>query len=123
MDFEHVILPSKMREHLDWNNRMPTQFISFYSDLGAARQEMARRQHQSNTPGGGKRDPSSVRMAHVRLSADSGDVWPFSRSEMLAMIAAHSQIDARQLLAVSGVNEWFVWGCVPEVFVCNKLEL
>ncbi|KAK4504547.1 hypothetical protein PRZ48_005463 [Zasmidium cellare] len=81
----HVITPEKLMLHADWNNRKPTQFISFYGDLASARQEAQRRRGQKIVPGGLQRDPDSVRIAHVRLQREA-NVFFFSRDEMLEMM-------------------------------------
>jgi hypothetical protein len=107
----HIITPRAMRQHLDWRNRRPTQFISFYDNqLDASREAQRRRNlHQQG------RGP--IRIAHVRLPRGS-NVWSFSREEMLGMMNALNNNDW-QLMAFSGAREWFVWGFVPDRFVLD----
>lgn len=122
MNAWHVITPLAMNRHLDWSNRNPTQFISFYGDLGAATREQQRRLHQTFVPGGGHRDGNSVRIAHVRLPRDT-NVWAFSRAEMLDMMGVFGQPAQHQTFRTSGPSEWFVWGVVPKDLVQNRSAL
>nr|POF06889.1 hypothetical protein CFP56_31513 [Quercus suber] len=120
---EHVITAQAMRNHLDWNNREDTQFISFYSSLGAASIEQRRRQRQHFVAGVGYREADSVQIAHVRLSRDS-NVWLFSRAEMLGMMKKVTwPMAVHNLWLTSGAQEWFVWWNVPEQFVQNRAHL
>lgn len=122
MNAWHVITPEAMKRHLDWTNRRPTQFISFYEDEQAARREARRRRNQAWVAGVGPRNPASVQIARVRLLRGT-NVWAFSRGEMLSMMGAFGQAARLELLRVSTPGEWFVWGCVPEMAVINREAL
>jgi hypothetical protein len=113
MNAWHVIAPPAMRKHLDWYNRSPTQFVSFYDNKTDASQEWARRRRCPVVPGGKRRDPNSVLMAHVRLPRGT-KVWFFSRQDMLVMMGAFGGTARQEMLQTSGAKEWFVWGVVPE---------
>jgi hypothetical protein len=101
-----VITPKAMRRHLDWRNRVDTQFISFYDNQADARREAQRRRNM-NTWGRG-----SVCIAHVSIPLGKG-VWLFSRQEMLGMMRAVGD-HGIDLMACSGSTEWFVWDHVPD---------
>jgi hypothetical protein len=107
----HVITPKAMRRHLNWQNSVKTQFISFYDNQADARRE-AQRRRRMYTPGRG-----AVRIAHVRLSLGT-NVWFFSRQEMLAMMRAVDDY-GMDLVSCSGRTEWFVWGRVPDEYVVD----
>jgi hypothetical protein len=107
----HVITPKAMRRHLDWHNRVDTQFISFYDNQADAKRE-AQRRRSMNTPRRG-----SVRIVHVRIPLGT-DVWFFSRQEMLDMMRALNDYSL-DLMTCSGPTEWFVWGRVPEEYVVD----
>ena len=95
-----------MRRHLDWRNRVDTQFISFYDNQADARREAQRRRNM-NTRGRGP-----VRIAHVNIPLGEG-VWLFSRQEMLGMMRAVGDCGI-DLMRCSGSTEWFVWDHVPD---------
>jgi hypothetical protein len=119
MNAWHVITPSAMMKHLDWRNRTPTQFISFYDKLEDAEREAQRRRYQLNVPDGGRRFPGTVRIAHVRLPWNT-NVWAFSRAEMLSMMSFVGGQAHLDILRFSARGEWFVWGNVPDEFVLNR---
>ncbi|KAF2453107.1 hypothetical protein BDY21DRAFT_357290 [Lineolata rhizophorae] len=109
----HVITPLKMRKHLDWGNREPTQFISFYDNRDSAFKEARRRRAASLAAFGRRRqlgkqdrDPGTVSVAHVRLDKNS-NVWVFSKEELMRMIPEYD------IFQMAGKNEWFVWEYVP----------
>ena len=116
MNAWHVITPSAMIKHLDWRNRTPTQFISFYNRLEDAQREQQRRRNQ---PYVGRRIRGPVRIAHVRLLPNT-NVWAFSRAEMLNMMGIFSNQAQQQTFSTSAPSEWFVWGFVPDEFVQNR---
>jgi hypothetical protein len=64
MGAQHIIIYDKMAKHLDWKNREPTYFISFYASRAAAWAEAQRRRSHRNV-GGRSRQPDSVRAATV----------------------------------------------------------
>jgi hypothetical protein len=111
----YVITPSAVREHLDWSNRKPTQFISLYDNLNDATREANRR--RNNVWQG--RQPNSVRIAHVRLNGNCG-VWANSRDEILAMMNALEYSGDTDVFRNLGRTEWLVWGFIPEELVVNK---
>lgn len=118
----HVITPIAMKRHLDWKNRIRTQFVSFYDNRAAALQEQQRRSGQRVVKDVGYRDPNSVRIAHVHIPRDT-HLWVFSRTEMLNMMGVFGDAARLDMLKVSGANEWLVWGVVPEELVVNRSEL
>lgn len=122
MNAWHVITPPAMTLHLKWTNRIPTQFVSFYNNMEDASQEWQRRRNQSIVPGGARRDPNSVRIAHVRLPRGT-NVWALSRMEMLDMMAFFGGAARGKMFATSEANEWFVWGSVPNSLVHNRYTL
>ncbi|KAH7012031.1 uncharacterized protein B0I36DRAFT_53917 [Microdochium trichocladiopsis] len=122
MNAWHVITPSAMRKHLEWSNRTLTQFISFYKNQRDAEDEQQRRRNQTRVAGGHYRKPESVRIAHVRLERNT-HVWAFSRKEMLSMMGSLDPASQRELSPMSGLNEWFVWGLVPDKCVENRRSL
>ena len=63
MNAWHVIMPLAMRRHLNWQNRISTQFISFYNNEADARREAQRRVNQRWVPGVGDNEP--VRRAQL----------------------------------------------------------
>lgn len=122
MNAWHVITPSAMIKHLDWGNRTRTQFISFYNSLEDAEREQQRRRNQPYVRDVGRRNPRSVRIAHVRLSRNT-NVWAFSRAEMLSMMGTFGHEAQLQTMRTSAPSEWFVWGVVPDEFVQNRHSL
>lgn len=118
----HVITPNALIRHSDWNNRILTQFISFFDNAGDAHEEAQRRAQQLHVPGGYRRDPNSIRIAHVRLLRGT-NVWVFSRSEMLRMMKSFGGTAAYDMLRVSHPHEWYVWGDVPKENVENRNAL
>ena len=103
MNAWHVITGQAIRRHLDWSNRRPTQFISFYDDLATARREKSRRIDS------GRRQ--AVRIAHIRLN-NGTNVWFFSKQELLSMMQAVNE-PAFDINRTMGRGEWMVWGAVP----------
>jgi hypothetical protein len=122
MNAWHIITPSAMRRHLYWKNRIPTQFLSFYDNMADASQELNRRRSHLFVQGVGRRDPNSVRIAHVRLSRGT-NVWAFSRLEMLDMMDVFGSSARRDMFLTSGASEWFVWGGIPEALIQNRYAL
>lgn len=119
----HVITPVAMRRrHLEWRNRRRTQFVSFYGNVAAATQEWQRRRSQLWAPGVGQRNLNSIRIAHIRLPRNT-NVWAFSRAEMLDMMGTFGSKVRLELSGVSGVDEWFVWGAIPENLILNRHQL
>lgn len=118
----HVITPFAMRRHLNWSNRIPTQFVSFYDNMADAARAQHHRRSRPFVSGGIYRDPNSVRIAHVRLPRGT-NVWAFSRAEMLDMMGVFGNAARLEMLRTSGANEWFVWGVVPEALVQNRHAL
>lgn len=118
----HVITPGALLRHADWRNRQSTQFISFFANRTVAEHEAHRRRLNTYIPGGRRRDPNSVRVAHVRLPRGT-NVWFFSRSEMLRMMQTLGGTAAMNMLQVSHPNEWYVWGDVPDENVENRNNL
>lgn len=104
-----------MKKHLDWGNKVPTQFISFYNSLEAAVREQRRRHSQLH----GTRTPQSSRIAHVRLPRNT-NVWAFSRAEMLSMMGTFGPQAQVEMSQVCARSEWFVWGAVPDELVQNR---
>ena len=117
----HVITPSTMSRHLKWKNRHPTQFVSLYADQTAAQTEAERRMGHVWTPSG-RRDPNSVRIAHIRLPRGT-NVWFFSRAKMLDMMATFGPGAQQAMFATSHPSEWFIWGGVPATDVLNQAQL
>lgn len=104
MDAWHVITGKAIRRHLDWSNRRPAQFVSFYDDLATARRDKSRR------IGSGK-SPQAVRIAHIRLSKGT-NVWFFSKQEWLSMMQAVNE-PRFDINSTMGRRDWIVWGAVP----------
>lgn len=122
MNSWHVITPEALRNHSDWKYRGRTQFISFYGKLESAQKEAQRRRKQEYIPGGGRRDPDSVRIAHVRLFRGT-KVWFFSRDQMLRMMQCFGWNAAYQMTTCSHPDEWYVYGDVPDEHVQNRNDL
>lgn len=118
----HVITPLAVRQHLDWRNRIATQFVSFYGDHAAALVEQQRRIDRPYVPGGQRRDTSTVRVAHVRLPRNT-KVWAFSRLELLDMMAAFGGNARCDTFLTTAPSEWFVWGAIPDDLVLNRHNL
>ncbi|KAM0704590.1 hypothetical protein Q7P35_008824 [Cladosporium inversicolor] len=108
----HVITPKAMRRHLDWRNRVDTQFISFYEDQADAKREAQRRRNMHT------RERGAVRIAHINIPQGS-NVWFFSRQEMLDMMRALGDYGV-DLMSCSGSTEWFVWGRVWQECVLDS---
>jgi len=104
MNAWHVITPSAMRRHLDWNNRIPTQFVSFYDNMADASQPLDQRRGRPIVWGVGLRDPNTVRIAHVRLPRGT-NIWAFSRPEMVNMMDVFGSSARRDMFMTSEANE------------------
>ncbi|KAF2137743.1 uncharacterized protein K452DRAFT_278101 [Aplosporella prunicola CBS 121167] len=120
----HVITVDKIKDHLDWSSRNPTQFISFYNDKDKAIDEANRRREQRWVYNGEedrfkKRYPEKVRIAVVELEKASS-VWVFSREDLKRMLGSHP--DVFYGTHRPGHNEWFVWGHVPRENVAGYLS-
>lgn len=107
----HVISPLAVRQHLNWSNRNPTQFISFYDDLDKAHDERNRR--------AGSRPPDTVHIVVVDLK-NGQDLWANNKQEIMEMMQAFGDT-AFDINATMGRNEWLVWGCVLPQYVAGHV--
>ncbi|KAK2007895.1 hypothetical protein LZ32DRAFT_609898 [Colletotrichum eremochloae] len=117
MNAWHVITPSAIGKHLNWCNKAPTQFMSFYNNLKTARCEQYRRCNQTYVHDVGYRRPESVRIAHVRLPRNT-NVWAFLHEEMLGMMGTFGA--GLEMSRISDPSELFVWWGVPDECVQNR---
>lgn len=112
---QHLITYVKMGQHLDWQNREPTNFISFYDNPCHALTEARRRMQQRYVPNQGTntyRSPESVRIAVVSARRlDNSNAFYFSTSDLIAMLQIPSNHNLRPSLTQ---GEWFVMDFVPE---------
>jgi hypothetical protein len=119
MGAQHIITYDKMAKHLDWRNREPTYFISFYISRAAACAEAQRRRRHWNV-GGNSRQPDSVRVATVSAQAlDHAKVFYFSNEELIKMLVLPSNHPIRSSL---GREEWFVMEFAPRETVVSDVS-
>ncbi|KAF2143149.1 uncharacterized protein K452DRAFT_286000 [Aplosporella prunicola CBS 121167] len=104
---QNDITVTSILRHLDWSNRCPTPFISFYDNRERAFKEANRRRKMPVW----WRDRMSVKVAEIQLTRDSA-VWVFSKKDLLCILGSHPDISR-----MADRSEWFAWGVLPEEYV------
>lgn len=109
---QYIITDQAMANHLNWNNREPTYFISLYDNLDRAQLEANRRRSQVFVPNQVKRrDPGSVGIAKVSVyKLEMLKVFYFSREDLLEMLRPPRN---HPVFTCSSPGEWFVMAYIP----------
>ena len=110
---QHIITYRAMVNHLNWDNREPTYFISLYDDLHRAQLEVNRRRSQVLVPSQmHQRDPASVRLAEISVrELERLNVFCFSRNDLLRMLHPPPN---HPVFVNSSPGEWFVMEHIPD---------
>lgn len=110
---QYIITYHAMANHLNWNNREPTYFISLYDDLHRAQLEANRRTNQVSVPNQvGRRNPASVRIAEISVhELERLNVFYFSRNDLIQMLRPPPN---HPVFINSSPGEWFVMEYIPD---------
>ena len=104
-----VFTPERIHEHLDWYNKNPTPFISFWATFDEADCKLKKRLER-NWNG---LDPHSLTIAEVVIPVGRGrTVWLNDRRDVLKMVDQADEL-YKGIYKNFANLEWWVWGSVP----------